>query len=273
MLSRKKRFFKDKTVVVTGAAGGMGRAFCHRFARAGSKVVLIDIDQNSLDNIGSELLATGADTLSVCCDITNEEACTAAFDKIFKKYGGVDLLLNNAGVSHRSSFIETDLAVFRKVMEVNYFGSLICTRAAINSLLEHKGMVVVISSIAGFSPLYGRTGYSAAKHALHGLFDSLRSEVKEKGVDVLVVCPGFTDTGIAGAALDVDGERTEHPQSTVGRIATPEEVAESVFRAAESRQRLLVLSGVGKLTRLITKVSPALHEFLMVRSLRAELDR
>jgi short-subunit dehydrogenase len=125
----------------------------------------------------------------------------------------------------------------------------------------------------GFSPLYGRTAYAASKHALHGLFDSLRSELRGTGVAVLMVCPGFTATGIGTAALDGDGSITRHPQTTAGKPAAPGQVAEQVYRAARRNRRLLVLTPVGRLARMIHKVSPRLYEWLMVRKMRKELER
>jgi short-subunit dehydrogenase len=159
-------------------------------------------------------------------------------------------------------------------MGVNFFGSLNCTKAALDSLIERKGLIIAVSSVAGFSPLYGRSGYAASKHALHGLFDSLRTELRNVGVDVMIVCPGFTATGISTRALDGDGQITQHPQSTLGRIARPEDVADAVFRAACSgKKRLVVLSAVGRLTRIVHKMFPGLYERLMARSLSSELDR
>ena len=158
-------------------------------------------------------------------------------------------------------------------MAVNYLGSLHCTKAALPSLLARQGQIAVISSVAGVAPLYGRSGYAAAKHALHGLFETLRTELAGTGVTVTIVCPGFTNTGIAHAALDGDGSLTKHRQSTVGKIATPQEVARALHRAVAQEKRLVVLSTVGKLTYLINKFWPAQYERIMLKSLRSELER
>ena len=132
----------------------------------------------------------------------------------------------------------------------------------------------MVSSVAGFSPLYGRSGYAASKHALHGLFDSLRTELAQTGVDIIIVCPGFTATGMSTSALGGDGEITLHPQSTYGRIAQPAEVAAAVFGAACSgKKRLLILSSVGRFTRVFHKMFLGLYQRLMSRSLSSELRR
>lgn len=270
---RTKRLFRDKMVVITGAAGGLGRAFSRRFGRAGARLGLLDLESDSIASAVRELKADGIDCHGLTCDVTQESDCKEAIATLIERFGGVDVLINNAGITQRSAFAKTSTEVFRRVMNINLFGALHCTQAVLPSLVNRHGLVIVISSIAGFAPLYGRTGYAASKHALHGLFDSLRTELRNEGVGVMIVCPGFVDTNFAFTALDGDGQLTNHPRSTLGRLSSPESVAEAVFRAAEREKRLLVLSGFGRLTRLVTRMSPALYEWIMVRSLRSELDR
>ena len=270
---RAKRDFKGKVAVITGAAGGMGQALSRRFGMAGAKLAVTDLDAGAVMEFSRALSEEGIKSVGIGLDVTDESACRRTMDEIKKRFGRIDLLINNAGITHRSAFVKTNPAVYRRVMDVNYFGPLYCTKAAFDSLLENRGLIIVISSIAGFAPLLGRTGYSASKHALHGLFDSLRAEVKESGVGITLVCPGFTATNIEQNALGGDGCPTTHPQSKVGRSATPESVAEAVYLAACKDKRLLVLSTVGRLTRLMTRSFPFLYEWLMARSLRSELER
>ena len=265
--------FKNKIVAITGATGGMGRALCRRFGRAGAKIALLDLHRETLESFVRELNQTGVQTLALPCDITDEPACQIAMQKIVETFGGADVLINNAGITQRSAFEETQTGVFRKVMEVNFFGALHCTKAALPALIKNQGLIIVMSSIAGFSPLYGRSGYSASKHALHGLFESLRAELKAKGVRVMMVCTGFTATDIEKNALDGDGRPTTHPRSTTGKIATPEEVAEAIYHAALRNKRLLVLSTVGKLAYFVSRFFPAYYERVMTKRLQQELER
>lgn len=251
----------------------MGAAYARRFASEGARLGLLDVDIEAARTVATELERLGVDSLPVACDVTDEGACRAALGAVSDRFGGVDVLINNAGISHRSAFATTDVAVLRRVMDVNFFGSVHCTKAALPSLLQRQGLIVAVSSIAGFAPLYGRTGYAASKHACEGLFASLRAELRGTGVDVMIVCPGFTATGIATAALDGDGRVTRHPQSTVGKQATPESVAEAVVRGAMRGKRRLVLTAVGKTTLVLTRFAPSLYEALMARSLRSELQR
>ncbi len=158
-------------------------------------------------------------------------------------------------------------------MEVNFFGSLHCTQAAIDSLIERQGMIIVIESLAGVSPLLGRTGYCASKHALHGFFTSLRSEIRETGVHIMLVCPGFVKTNLQTRALGGDGQVTTHPQSMVGKPTSAEKVAADIFKGAQKRKPLLVLTPIGKLSYWISRLAPTLYERLMARQVKEELIR
>jgi NAD(P)-dependent dehydrogenase (short-subunit alcohol dehydrogenase family) len=272
-MSRTRRDFAQCVVVVTGGGSGLGAAYARRFARAGARLALLDVDAASAGAVAAELSARGSEAVAMSCDVRDEGACREALTSLIRRFGGIDVLVNNAGITHRSAFAETEMAVYRRVMEVNFFGSLHCTKAALPSLIERGGLIVAVSSIAGLAPLYGRTGYAASKHAVQGFFSSLRAELAPQGVDVLIVCPGFTATGIGAAALAGDGRPVRHPQSTVGRVAEPEAVADAVYHAACRGDRLLVLSAVGKTTYLLQRLSPVLYERIMARALRRELAR
>jgi len=269
----KKYSVKGKVVIITGAAGGIGQALSRRFGRAGAIVVLLDLERNRVEMLSSEFEAEGITCTGLPLDVTDEEACRNALAAVVKRYGRIDVLINNAGLTHRSAFSETEIDVFRRVMDVNYFGSINCTKAALDQLILNQGIIIVISSVAGFAPLLGRTGYAGSKHALHGLFTSLRAELKRYNVIVTIVCPGFTNTAINIHALDGDGSITTHPQSTVGKAASPDIVANAVYSAAVRKKRLVVLSGIGRLTRIMTRFCPALYEFIMAQSLKSELKR
>jgi NAD(P)-dependent dehydrogenase (short-subunit alcohol dehydrogenase family) len=255
---------------VTGAAGGIGRALCLRFGREGAQIAALDLDREGLDALAGELREAQIETLVEPCDVTDPDQCARAIASVHQRFGGVDVLINNAGISHRSPVVETELQVYRRVMDVNFFGAVHCTKPAMQSLLERRGLIIVISSIAGRGPLPGRTGYSASKHALHGFFETLRCELADRGVRVMMVCPSFTATNIERSALDGKGNPTSRAWDTVGKIATPESVAEAVYRGARSGRRVLVLSGTGRAAYLVSRLWPGLYERVVSRMFRMD---
>jgi len=262
-----------KVIAVTGGASGIGLAVCRRFGREGARVAVIDMNGEEASRQVKALQGAGVEAQAFTCDVSREEECFQTMQAVIDAYGGIDILVNNAGLTQRSAFVDTQTAVYKKVMEVNFFGALYCTKAAIKSLIERQGVVVVTSSHAGYAPLLGRTAYSASGEALHGLFESLRTEVKDMGVHVMMLCPGFTRTNLQERALDGDGSITCHPQSKVGAEDTPEHVAEAVFLGVMKRKRILILTPTGKMTYWLSRLAPGLYEKIMAKKLKQELIR
>ena len=258
---------KNKVVVITGGASGIGAALAEKFGQEESKIALLDVDENALKAVEQGFLARGVDVIARKCDVPREEDCNQAIQAVLQRYGGIDVLINNAGVTQISLFQDTPVSVLRRVMEVNFFGAMYCAKAALESLIERKGMIIVISSIAGVAPLMGRTGYSASKHALHGFFESLRSELLPHGVHVMMACPGFTRTQLQSRALHRAKNQPRKEEDAVGKQANPEEVAGAIYRGALKRKRLLILTPVGKLSYYLNKFTPALYERMLARKL------
>jgi NAD(P)-dependent dehydrogenase (short-subunit alcohol dehydrogenase family) len=254
-----------RSVVITGAAGGIGSALAQRFSAAGARVALLDRDEGGLDMLVPRLGAVGADTIAIPCDVTSLDDCSFAVGRVVAAWGGVDVLINNAGITHVSPLVDTDVDVFRRVMDVNFFGALDMTSVALPSLLERRGQIVVMSSVAGFAPLVLRTGYAASKHALHGCFESLRAELRGTGVGVTLVCPSFVRTGIAEHALGAHGGAPTHPRTETGAPADPTDLADAVFDATVHRRRLLLHSRTAKVSYLVSRVWPTRYERMMAR--------
>ena len=266
-----RRSFEGRTVLVTGAAGGLGRALAHRFAAASAHVVAVDRDAAGVDELARELVSSGHACLALGCDVTDADAVEAVVTETRRRFGGMDVLINNAGISHRSPLAQTRPEVIRRVMEVNFFGSVHFTQAALPQLLERSGMIIVVSSVAGFAPLVARTGYAASKHALHGFFESLRPEVAQSGMDVMLVCPSFISTGIERNALGADGGPVTHAQVVIGQRLTPEVAADRIFVAAGRRRRLLRIGRTADLAWWVSRIAPAAYERGMARRLRGEM--
>ncbi len=267
-----RRSFDGRTVLVTGAAGGLGRALSRRFAAAGARIVAVDQDPGGVDELARELVANGHECLALGCDVTDAAAVEAGVNEAQRRFGGIDVLINNAGISHRSPLERTRPEVIRRVMEVNFFGSVHFAQAALPQLLERGGMIIVISSVAGFAPLIARTGYAASKHALHGFFESLRPEVAPAGVDVMLVCPSFISTDIDRNALGADGRPVTHAQVVIGPRLSPEDVANRIYVAAGRRRRLLRIGRTADLAWWISRIAPAAYEQGMARRLRGEME-
>ena len=267
-----KRTFDGKTVVVTGAAGGLGRSLCRRFAAAGARVAALDRDPQGLQALARDMESAGHRVVTQVCDVTDALACERTMRAIHDELGPIAALVNNAGIAHRSAFAQTRLEVIRRVMDVNFFGAVNCTHAALADLRASRGMVIAISSVAGFSPLIGRTGYAASKHALHGFFDSLRTELSDDGVDVMLVCPSFIATGIDRAALSGDGQTATRPRQTTGTALAPDHAAQAIFDAASRGRQLLLLGATARMAWWIARCSPRVYAALMQRRLRSEIS-
>jgi NAD(P)-dependent dehydrogenase (short-subunit alcohol dehydrogenase family) len=271
-MTAARRDLRGRVVVVTGAAGGLGAALARRCARAGARVAALDLDGAGAEAVALDLRARGHDTIGLACDVSDEASCGAGVAEVARRLGGIDWLINNAGISARCLLRDAAPQVLHRVMAVNFFGAAWCTQAALPSLVQRHGLVIVISSVAGFSPLVGRTAYAASKHALHGFFDSLRSELAADGVGVMLACPAFIATGIDRAALGADGRPALAARQTSGREATPADVAERILADALRGRRLCLPSGTSRLAWWTSRLAPAFYERQMLRRQGTQFD-
>lgn len=269
------RNFANSAVVITGAAGGLGAALVQSFLSEGARVTALDRDGQALDALRTASIKHNPNfatsLFTQVCDVTDAQACHDAMAQALRTMGHMDVLVNNAGITHRSALADTRLEVLRRVMDVNFFGAVHCTQAALASLRQSKGQIITISSVAGFAPLIGRTGYAASKHALHGFFDSLRTEVQDDGVGVLLVCPSFIDTGIDRAALGADGQPAAQSRKTTGGQTPPAEVAQAIVAAARRNQDLLLFSRISKASWWLSRLWPQQYARVMKRRLQSEI--
>ena len=264
----RQRDYLGRTVVVTGGAGGLGHALAQRFAGEGARLAILDLDGPAAQARADALRTSGTDALGLGCDVSDEASCRTAIEQVRAHFGGIDVLVANAGISARCLLRDTDSAVIRRVMAVNFFGTVNATQAALQSLIERNGQIVVISSIAGFSPLVGRAAYAASKHALHGFFDSLLSEQPE--LSVMLACPSFIATGIERAALGGDGKPVAARRNTVNGEAQPDAVAAAIVAAAQRGQRLCLPATTSQLAWWVSRLAPRFYERQMLRRVGAE---
>jgi short-subunit dehydrogenase len=263
---------QNKVIIITGASSGIGLACAREFAGKGSKVVLAARSLEKIDSLSGELRSGGMDALAVQTDVSDESQCKRLIESTISRYNRVDVLINNAGISMRALFSQADLDVLRKLMDVNFWGAVYCTRYALPYLLETKGSVAGISSIAGFQGLPGRTGYSASKFAMHGFLEALRIENMNNGLHVLIAAPGFTSSNIRKSALVADGtEQGDSPRKEENMMPA-NEVASHIYRAIVKRKRSMILTSEGKLTILLKKFAPGILEKLVFDHFAREPD-
>lgn len=241
--------------VVTGAAGAIGTALTATLTAAGYDVVGLDLPAAC----PPERLASGA---MVGCDITDDAEVRAVFERIVADHGRIDLLVNNAGISAIGAFDDHDVETHRQVLAVNHLGSVSCTQAALPALRQSRGHVVVISSVAGFAPVVGRPAYVAAKHAVTGMFESLRPELARDGVGVTLVHPTFLTTHLGTA--EGGTERT-----TTGSAVTADDVARAVLEGVQKRRPRVLVGRTAHVAWHVRRLAPGLYERLMTRRMTA----
>lgn len=252
---------KNKVVIITGASSGIGRALAKEFAAKGAKLSLGARRTELLEELKQEL--AGTEILITPTDVSKEDDCKALIDETIKYFGCIDVLINNAGISMRALFEEVDLNVIRQLMDVNFYGTVYCSKYALPYLLKTKGSLVGVISIAGYVGLPGRTGYSASKFAIRGFLDTVRIENMKKGLHVLVAAPGFTASEVRKVALTNDGSQQGETPRNEDKMMSAEECARHIVKAIEKRKRELILTFVeGKLTVFLSKFFPSLIDKL-----------
>ena len=261
---------KNNVVLITGGTSGIGRACALEFGRVGARVVITGRDSAKLADATSELTAAGIEHFAVQADVGDMASATKVVANTIAAFGRLDVLINNAGLSMRANFADVDIKVLEQLMQTNFFGTVYTTKAALPYLLQSKGTIVGISSIAGFRGLPGRTGYSASKFAMNGFLEALRTELLPQGINVLTAAPGFTASNIRHTALLANGQTQNDTPRDEGKMMSSEEVARYIREAVEKRRRTLVLTAQGKLTVFLNKWLPSLTDRLVLANFRKE---
>lgn len=254
-------FFRDKVVAITGGSDGIGKALIEVLIPLGARIATCGRNYDKLYQLQMEYAQNMLH--AIVCDVSKETDCQRFIESTIKTFGGIDILINNAGVSMRALVNDLDVDVIRKVMDVNFFGAVYCTKFALPSLIERKGTIVGVSSIAGYRGLPGRSAYSASKFALQGWLEALRTEMLEEHVHVMWVCPGFTTSNIRHAALDPQGNPYGETSMDEGKMMPAHEVAQHILVAIEKKKRTMVMTFNGKRTVLMNRFFPSLTDKLV----------
>jgi len=263
---------KNKVVIITGASSGIGKSLAYEFAISGAKVVMAARNESALSVIATDIKQKGGNVIFVKTDVSVAADCENLISAAVKEFNQIDILINNAGISMRALFEDTELSVIKKLMDVNFWGAVFCTKYALPYILAQKGSVVGISSIAGIKALPGRTGYSASKYALDGFLEALRVENLKKGINVLIVYPGFTASNIRNTSLGADGSPQGESPRNEDKMMSSEAVAKYIYNAVMKRKKKIILTGQGKLIFQINKFVPSMLDNMIYKGLAKEPD-
>ncbi|WP_237061742.1 SDR family NAD(P)-dependent oxidoreductase [Microbulbifer zhoushanensis] len=264
---------EGRVLVVTGAAGGLGWALVEALAGdRDTEFALVDLAGSALEDRVAELQQRGIRARAWTADLSSEQEVAGLVARLKSAYERVDLLVNNAGITHRSLACQTDNAVIRRVMAVDYHAPVELAQGLLHELRRAGGCVVNISSMAGWMPVLGRAGYCAAKSALHQYFETFREEVREEGISVLMVYPSFVATNIDRNALSGDGGKAQHKQSTVGAVRSADWMAARIVTAYRRGEERLFPRDMTLLGAYLYRLAPRLFMRQMVKNFRSELE-
>ncbi len=247
--------FQNKIIVITGASSGIGKALALGFLTQGAKVALCARNLDKLQEAFSDI--DNNNLLLVAADVSQENDCKDFVQAVLEKWGAIDALINNAGISMRALFEEVELDVLRNLMDINFWGTVYMSKYALPSILKSKGIITGISSIAGYRGLPARTGYSSSKFAMQGFLESLRTEMLHTGVHVMWVSPGFTASNIRNTALSASGDAQKETPLAEDKLMSAEECAERIIKAMTQRKRTVVMTTQGKLAVWLNKWIPS----------------
>ena len=261
---------QKKVVIITGASSGIGKALAEKYAREGWNLVLAARREDRLQELKNEL---DTEVLAVKTDVTLESDCKNLVEKAVGRFGKIDVLINNAGISMRALFNDTEMEVMHQVMNVNYWGTVNCTKYALPYLLKQKGTLVGVISVGGYIGLPGRTGYSASKFAVRGFLETLRIENMKTGLHVLIAAPGFTASEIRKSALTASGAKQGETPRNENKMMSSEECAVHIYNAVQKRKRQLVLTFLeGKFTVFLSKIMPRILDKMNYKMFANEPD-
>ncbi len=260
--------FKNKTIWITGASEGIGKALAQQLSKEGARIILTARNMEKLREVHSSL--NGGNHLVLPMDLLQTDKIPNLVAELLEEVPNIDILINNAGISQRSLVKDTSLEVDRKIMELDYFAVITLTKALLPHFLHRKsGQIVTISSIAGKLGTPKRSAYCAAKHAVIGFMDSLRAEVHEDNIQVLVVTPGSIQTNISKNALEGDGKKHGVTDAAIANGMEVEKCAAMIVKGMKSgKQELLIAEGKEKLATYLKRFVPSLL-FKMVRSVKS----
>ena len=252
--------FKNKIVWITGASSGIGEATAYRFAQEGATLLLTALEDDLLEQVANRCKELGApDAKPLSFDISQLDQLDALAEKAWNCFGRIDVFYNNAGISQRGTVVETEMHVFRKVMDIDFYAPVLLTKNILPRMIgQGGGQLVVTTSIAGCFGFPMRCAYSSAKHALYGFFETIQAENYKDNIRVTIVCPGRVQTNISVHALEKDGR--QHGKMDAGQAGgvTPKQAADKIVRAVYRKRREVLVGKKELLMAYIKRFFPGL---------------
>lgn len=248
-----EKFYRNKVAIVTGASSGIGKEIAIEFARHGAKVVLAARRENKLLDVVKIIRDNGGEATYCVMDVTIDKSCEKLIFTTIEQYGKLDILVCNAGISMRANFKNVDMEVLHRLVNVNFWGTVYCTKYALPYLIESKGSLVGVSSVAGIHGLPGRTAYSASKFAVIGFMETIRVENLKNNLHVMIAVPGFTATDIRYKALVADGSEQGGTPRDEDKMMSAEKVAKRIADGIKRKKRQLILGTSGKIIVFLKK--------------------
>lgn len=264
--------FKDQVVIITGASSGIGEATAYALAKKGCKLVLAARSEMALEQVKLKCKQLGASCEIVATDVSIDADCQRLINQTLFHFGKINILINNAGLSMRAALSDASLTVLHQLMNVNFWGTVQCTKYALPFILKEEGSIIGISSVAGFKGLPGRTGYAASKFAMNGFLESLRIENKGKHLHVGILAPGYTASNIRNVALNANGNMQQESPLNESELMQPETVAFHLVKMIENRVNFQVLTTQGKLVFWLNKFFPSWVDQLVYQKVSKEKD-
>ena len=268
----KNIYYQNKMAVITGASSGIGRAIAVDLAQRGAKVVLAARREGKLIEVVNAIKEKGGEAVYCVTDVTQDSMCQKLINTAIDHYGKLDILVCNAGISMRANFNDVDIKVLHRLMDVNFWGAVYCTKHALPWLIQSKGSLTGVSSIAGIHGLPGRTGYSASKFALTGFLETIRIENLKNGLHVMIAIPGFTASNIRFTALTADGSEQGNTPRNENKMMSAEMAAKIIAFGIRRKRKYLHLDMEGKAVSFVKKFTTSLLDRNFYKAMAKEPD-
>lgn len=265
-----KTKFSGKTIWITGASSGIGKALALLLAKQQTTLILSSRRIEELEIIAGECHAAGSKAFIYPVDLSDPSGLETIAKQVIAEFGSVDMLFNNGGISQRSLAIDTPVEIDRKVMEIDFFSGVILTKAVLPTMVNKgSGHIIAISSITGLFGFPLRSAYAAAKHAMHGFYETVWAELNDKGIDVTIVCPGRVNTNVSLNAITSSGAAHGVMDHDISKGISPEKCAGIILKAIEKKKKIVYIAGKellmvyfkryipGLFYKLVTKVKPS----------------